>query len=93
MIPDDVEALIRINWAQGIRHFFITDDNFARNKDWEPIFDRIIRLREVERMRVRLIIQVDTLCHKLPNFIDKAARAGVTRVFIGARPRHHAVRR
>jgi hypothetical protein len=81
--PDDVEALIRMNWAQSIRHFFITDDNFARNKDWEPIFDRIIHLREVERLRVRLIIQVDILCHKLPNFIEKAARAGVTRVFIG----------
>jgi hypothetical protein len=26
---------------------------------------------------------VDTLCHKLPNFVAKAARAGVTRVFIG----------
>ena len=23
------------HWAQGIRRFFITDDNFARNKDWE----------------------------------------------------------
>jgi hypothetical protein len=30
-----------------------------------------------------LIIQVDTLCHKIPNFIEKARRAGVTRVFIG----------
>ena len=29
------------------------------------------------------MIQVDTLCHKIPNFIDKAKRAGVTRVFIG----------
>ena len=29
------------------------------------------------------IIQVDTLCHKLPNFIEKCARAGVRRVFIG----------
>ena len=29
------------------------------------------------------IIQVDTLCHRLPNFIDKCARAGVKRVFIG----------
>ena len=36
--------------AQGIRRFFITDDNFARNKDWEPIFDRLIELREVEKM-------------------------------------------
>jgi hypothetical protein len=26
---------------------------------------------------------VDTLCHKLPNFIEKCARAGVRRVFIG----------
>jgi len=26
---------------------------------------------------------VDTLCHKIPNFIQKAARAGVKRVFIG----------
>jgi hypothetical protein len=31
--PDDVEAIIRRNVAQGVRSFFITDDNFARNKD------------------------------------------------------------
>ena len=29
------------------------------------------------------MIQVDTLCHKIPNFVEKAKRAGVTRVFIG----------
>jgi hypothetical protein len=29
------------------------------------------------------MIQVDTLCHKIPRFIAKAKRAGVTRVFIG----------
>src|SRR5215217_4755796 len=81
--PDDVEALIRLNWAQGIRHFVITDDNFARNKDWEPILDRIIKLRETDKLKIKLIIQVDTLCHRLPNFIAKSARAGVTRVFIG----------
>jgi hypothetical protein len=28
-------------------------------------------------------IQVDTLCHKIPNFIEKATRAGAGRVFIG----------
>jgi len=81
--PDDVERLIRRHYAEGVRRFFITDDNFARNKDWEPIFDRIIELRERDKIDVRLIIQVDTLCHKLPNFVAKAARAGVTRVFIG----------
>jgi hypothetical protein len=81
--PDDVERLIKQHWAEGVRRFFITDDNFARNKDWEAIFDRIIQIRERDRIKVRLIIQVDTLCHKLPNFVEKAARAGVTRVFIG----------
>ncbi len=81
--PDDVEAIIRANWAQNVDRFFITDDNFARNKDWEPIFDRIIELRERDGMDVRFMIQVDTLCHKIPNFMEKAKRAGVTRVFIG----------
>ena len=71
------------NFAQGLARFFITDDNFARNKDWEPILDRLIQLREVEKLNISFIIQVDTLCHKLPNFIEKCARAGVKRVFIG----------
>jgi radical SAM superfamily enzyme YgiQ (UPF0313 family) len=84
--PDDVEQLIRINLAQGVSWFFITDDNFARNREWEPIFDRIIRLREEVKgtpRDLKIIIQVDTLCHKNPNFIEKARLAGVRRVFIG----------
>jgi len=80
---DDIEHLVRLNWQQGVKGFFITDDNFARNKNWEPIFDRLIDLREKGDMPVTLMIQVDTLCHKIPNFIDKAKRAGVGRVFIG----------
>ena len=31
---DDVERLVRLNAAQGIYRFFITDDNFARNRNW-----------------------------------------------------------
>jgi hypothetical protein len=81
--PDDIERIIRDNAAQGISSFFITDDNLARNKDWEAIFDRIIHLRENEGIRGRFTIQVDTLCHQIPNFIEKAGRAGVRRVFIG----------
>src|SRR5712691_723150 len=80
---DDVERTIREHWADGIRDFLITDDNMARNKDWEPIFDRIIAMREREKMNIRVIIQVDALAHKIPNFIEKAARAGVGRVLIG----------
>ena len=81
--PEDIEKIIRVNYAQGLRSFFITDDNFARNKDWEPILDRLIYLREVEKFNIGFIIQVDTLCHRLPNFIEKCTRAGVRRVFIG----------
>jgi len=81
--PDDIEQIVRMNIAQGLHSFFITDDNFARNKDWEVILDRLIHLRETEKLKMSFIIQVDTLCHKLPNFIEKSARAGVKRVFIG----------
>jgi radical SAM superfamily enzyme YgiQ (UPF0313 family) len=81
--PDDLEGIVRENLAQGIKAFFVTDDNLARNKDWEAFFDRLIRLREEEGLKANLTIQVDTLCHRIPNFIDKAVRAGVMRVFIG----------
>jgi radical SAM superfamily enzyme YgiQ (UPF0313 family) len=80
---DDIERIVRANLAQGVRYYFVTDDNFARNKNWEMIFDRIIELREEEGIELELVIQVDTLCHKIPNFIEKAARAGTTHVFIG----------
>lgn len=80
---DDVERIIRANHAQGISKFFITDDNFARNKMWEPIFDRIIRLRNALGVDLKLTVQVDTLCHKIPRFIEKAGQAGVEKVFIG----------
>ena len=81
--PDDVERIIRENYAQGIKRFFITDDNFARNRDWEALFDRMIELRVGENKNLGFTIQVDTLCHKIPNFIEKAMQAGVRRVFIG----------
>jgi radical SAM superfamily enzyme YgiQ (UPF0313 family) len=81
--PDDVEAIVRLNAAQGVHSFFITDDNFARNKNWEAIFDRLIDLRERQGFRLKFTIQVDTLAHRIPHFIQKAGRAGVVRVFIG----------
>ena len=81
--PDDLEQIIRENYAQGIKRFFITDDNFARNKHWEALLDRIIALREKEDFKIGFTIQVDTLCHKIPGFIEKATRAEVRRVFIG----------
>jgi hypothetical protein len=81
--PEDIEQIVRVNYAEGLRSFFITDDNFARNKDWEAILDRLIRLRQVDKLNISFIIQVDTLCHRIPHFIEKCALAGVRRVFIG----------
>src|SRR5262245_30139829 len=80
---DDVEQIIRANLAHGVHSFFITDDNFARNRNWESIFDRMIDLRVRQRLSFTFIMQVDTMCHKIPGFIEKAARAGCHRVFIG----------
>ena len=80
---DDIERIVRQNAAEGIKRFFITDDNFARNRNWEAIFDRLIELRENHGLRINFLIQVDTLAHKIPNFIEKAARAGCRYAFIG----------
>jgi radical SAM superfamily enzyme YgiQ (UPF0313 family) len=80
---EDVEALVRMNLAQGVSNFFITDDNLARNQNWEPIFDRLIAMREEEGLRFWIVAQVDTMAHRIRGFIEKAARAGVNRVFIG----------
>jgi radical SAM superfamily enzyme YgiQ (UPF0313 family) len=80
---DDVEKIVRANAAQSITRFFVTDDNFARNRNWEPILDRLTELRERDGFQIRLMLQVDTLCHRIPGFIEKAARAGCTAVFIG----------
>jgi hypothetical protein len=40
-------------------------------------------LREVDKIPIGIMIQVDTMCHKIDGFIEKAKKAGVTRVFIG----------
>lgn len=80
---DDVEQLVRANVAQGVHKFFITDDNLARNQTWEPMFDRLIKMREEEGLQFHIIAQVDTMAHKIRGFIEKAGRAGVDRVFIG----------
>jgi radical SAM superfamily enzyme YgiQ (UPF0313 family) len=80
---DDIERIVRQNAAQRISRFFITDDNFARNRNWEAIFDRLIHLRETEPLKISFLIQVDTLAPKIPKFIEKAGRAGCRYAFIG----------
>ncbi len=67
----------------GIDFYFFTDDNFARNASWREIFRMLIKLRTEERIRIGFSCQVDTQSYRIPDFIDLAARAGCTQVFIG----------
>jgi len=62
--------------AQGVFPVFHHGRNFARNKDWEIILDRLIHLREVEKLDLSLIIQVTRSATSCRTFISSAgARA------------------
>lgn len=79
---DGLEQTVRAHSASGTRNMFITDDNFSRNKNWEAFLDRLIALKK-EGINMSYVIQVDTLCHRIPGFIDKCVAAGVDQVFVG----------
>jgi radical SAM superfamily enzyme YgiQ (UPF0313 family) len=80
---DLIEERIREDYAKnGIRFYFFTDDNFARNKSWEAIMDVLVRLRR-EGMDLEFMMQVDVQSYKIPGFIAKAKEAGCSNVFIG----------
>ncbi len=72
---DDIEHIIRANLQQGVGRFFITDDDFARNSNWEAILDRCIQMREEEGLAISFTAQVDVGAYKIPRFIEKCARA------------------
>lgn len=80
---DDVERIVRHYLGIGVSRFFIADDNLSRNANWEAIVDRLAAIREREGRNIRLIVQADALSHAIPRFIDKLARAGCNRVFLG----------
>ena len=82
-IIDQVRENYRLEGRYSIRHYFFTDDNFARNPYWEAIFDGLIRLREDEGMTIDFMMQVDTQATRIAGFVEKAARAGCVQVFIG----------
>jgi hypothetical protein len=80
---EDLEKIIRDNAAQGITRFFLTDDNFARNRNWKPFLERLAHLRQSEKIDVRLVMQVDVLAHKIDGFVDACIAAGLDQMFIG----------
>lgn len=81
---DSIFDMIRRNYLQHkIDFYFITDDNFSRNKNWQIILEGLIRLRHEENIKLSFMIQVDTQSHKIPDFVRLAAEAGCSQVFIG----------
>jgi radical SAM superfamily enzyme YgiQ (UPF0313 family) len=82
--PEAIGEALRENYRKDKTTFyFFTDDNFARNANWEAIFDLMIQLREKEKIPVTFMMQVDVLSHRIKGFVEKAARAGCGNVFIG----------
>ena len=81
---EHIARAVRHNYRRhAVSFYFLTDDNFARNKNWGAIFDALIRLREVEHIPVEFMMQVDVLSWKIKDFVSKARRAGCINVFIG----------
>jgi len=78
-----IRSNYRLTGRAGIRHYFLTDDNFSRNPHWEAIFDGLIQMRHDEDMQIDFMMQVDTQAPKVPRFVEKAAAAGCVQVFIG----------
>jgi radical SAM superfamily enzyme YgiQ (UPF0313 family) len=77
-----VVETVRNNYGKGVKNFFFTDDNFARSANWERIFDGLAAMAD-EGKPVGFMMQIDTQASKIPNFVDKAKRAGCRMVFIG----------
>ena len=73
---DDLEAIVRENYAQGIKRVLHHRRQFRpQQATGKTLFDRHDRAaRTNEGMNIGFTIQVDTLCHRIPNFIDKATR-------------------
>ncbi|HSE91251.1 MAG TPA: radical SAM protein [Candidatus Binatia bacterium] len=80
--PESIAALLRRNYLEhDISFYFFTDDNFARKKLWRETFEALIKLRQ-EGLNVSFMMQVD-LARKPRDFVELAAKAGCTQVFIG----------
>lgn len=77
------EAVATNHRATGARHYFFTDDDFARNHEWRRVFEQIIRLRRESGIRLRFLMQIDALAHRRADFVALAKEAGCFQVFIG----------
>ncbi len=81
--PQAIADFIRDYNQKGVREFFLSDDNLARNIEWPIVFGKLAEERQKYKLHYNLIVELDTVAYKIPGFVDKAVAAGVTDVFIG----------
>jgi radical SAM superfamily enzyme YgiQ (UPF0313 family) len=82
--PENIaESMVHHYEEHGISDYLITDDNFARNENWEGILDAMIELREHRGIPIRYMMETDTAAHRIPRFVQKSARAGCFQNFVG----------
>jgi len=74
---------VRRNWQRGIDAYFFTSDNAARDPLWRERFEAQVTMREEEGIETGFMVQVDTQCHKIPDFLRMAGAAGCNAAFIG----------
>ena len=65
----DVERIIRQNYAQGLQ--LLHHRRQFRPQQGLGAHLRPPDLHPPEKLNIGFIIQVDTLCHKIPNFVEK----------------------
>ncbi|MDO8559622.1 MAG: radical SAM protein [bacterium] len=78
-IIEDIRAACERGGKAG---FFLVDDNFARNPEWEEISDGLGRLRQ-QGHHISFMVQADVACGKVKGFIPKLAAAGCSQIFMG----------
>ena len=82
-LASKIKERIRKNAELKIDYYFFTDDNFARNPNWREILDAMIDLKREDGIDFQFMMQIDVLAYHIPGFLDKAAEAGCSQVFIG----------
>ncbi len=92
----------RTTALQGVTRFFITDDNFARNKNWEAILDRLIGCASARaslqvRDPGRYAVPQDSRLHReggarrLQLRRSSASRTSIPESLIGAKKRQNKI--
>ena len=75
-IADDVEQLLRAHLEAGVIRFFITDDDFARNRHWEAYSRSDYRTTGAGEASLHLPDPGRCAAYRIPHFVEKCRVPG-----------------